>query len=92
MTPRETEEMLHLLAEANPSSVFMEVAFLESWVAYYDKERRMIDLRMLAGSLSFFESEFRWRPRLATVAGAPRPAWAGLAATLVLAGVLIGTL
>jgi len=87
--PQETQQMMHLLAEASPRSVFLEVAFLESWVAYHERERRVVKLNMLARSLPFFETEFRWRPRLVSATGAPRPAWGGLVAAVLLAGVLL---
>ncbi|MEB3198325.1 MAG: hypothetical protein VKP62_14090 [Candidatus Sericytochromatia bacterium] len=91
MKSNETERLLGLLAEANPKSIFLEVAFLESWMAYHQRRQALIPLEMLRKALPFLEDEFRWRPRPVWTAGAARPAWASLATAIATLGMLLTT-
>lgn len=88
MKSNETERLLSLLADANPKSVFLEVAFLESWVAYQRRQQRAVPLAMIAGALAFFEAELNWRPRPQWSPATPQPAWGRLAVGLSLLGLL----
>jgi hypothetical protein len=88
MKRQDTERLLTLLADANSRSVFLEVAFLESWVRHHQRQRQAIPLAMLARSLPFFAQELNWRPRPHWGQGDAQPAWGRLAA----AGILLGLL
>ncbi|MEB3222163.1 MAG: hypothetical protein VKS61_08815 [Candidatus Sericytochromatia bacterium] len=83
MRTHDTERLLALLACANDRSVFLEVAFLESWVALHQRQRRPVPLAMVARSLPFFAQEFNWRPRPSWGAGEVHHAWARLAAAAI---------
>jgi hypothetical protein len=87
--PADIERLLGLLVEANPRSVFMEVAFLESWVSARRKRGGEVQLAMIAGSLPFLERELRWKPR-PDFNRIGRPAWARLAVNLSLLGLALG--
>ena len=95
MTAEEMDEILGLLATANPKTIFLELAFMESWVHAANKHQagEGIPGEMLERALPFLEREFRWVPRPAR-GFVPRPGWgmriAGLApfALLGLAGLL----
>ncbi|MDB5101658.1 MAG: hypothetical protein JWM80_6079 [Cyanobacteria bacterium RYN_339] len=88
MPEEEMTEIITLLAEANPKTIFLELAFVESWTAAVKKREGAVPVAMLDRSLGFFEKEFRWVPR-PSIAPSQRLAWAGRVATLaalVLAG------
>jgi hypothetical protein len=88
MKRQDTERLLSLLAGANPRSVFLEVAFLESWVAHHQRQRRSVPLAMIARALPFFAQEFNWRPRPQWGSPEAQPAWARLAVAATLLGAL----
>lgn len=88
MKRNETERLLTLMVDASPRSVFLEVAFLESWLAYQRRQQRPVPLSMLAGALGFLEAELNWRPRPQWTAPAPQPAWARVAVGLGLLALL----
>ncbi|MEB3328964.1 MAG: hypothetical protein VKQ33_07000 [Candidatus Sericytochromatia bacterium] len=87
MRRQDTERLLALLAGANDRSVFLEVAFLESWVAHHQRQRQLVPLATLSRALPFFAQEFNWRPRPRWDASDAQPAWARLAAAVALLGV-----
>jgi hypothetical protein len=89
MKAHELENLLGILTEANGKSVFLEVAFLESYVSSRRKRGGAVPLAMIARALPFFERELRWVPR-PDFGRLTRPAWARLAVNLVLLGVLVG--
>lgn len=78
MKTHEVNRLMTLLADANPNSVFLEVAFLESWLAVRRKRGGRVPLAMLRRALPFFEREFRWIPR-PDFGQLGRPAWNRLA-------------
>ena len=88
MRHRETDRLLSLLAEANPKSVFLEVAFLESWVAYKRRTHQAVPLTMLASALGFLEAELNWRPRPQWSSASPQAAWARVAVAFAAVGLL----
>lgn len=81
MTSEEMDEILVLLAEANPKTIFLELAFVESWTQAVRKRDGVVAVDMLTRSLPFFEREFRWIPR-PVKAPTRELAWVGRAATL----------
>ena len=89
MTVREWEALLGIMTEADMDSIFCEVAFLESWVASYEKRQIGVPLAMVEASLGFFEDEFHWKPRMGPHPLAQR-AWVKLAAAWAAFGVLVG--
>lgn len=91
MTAREMEAILGILTEANPQSIFMEVAFLESWIESAEGYGKGIPLAMVEAALPFWEEEFNYRPRL-PLAPMPRAAWAQIAAAVATAGVAAASL
>jgi hypothetical protein len=76
MTPEEMDEVLELLAQANPKTIFLELAFMESWVLAVNKRHdgQGIPGELLERALPFFEREFRWTPHPARHF-VPRPGW-----------------
>ena len=90
MKAHEMDTVLQILTEANPSSIFLELAFLESYVSGAERRRVGIPLEMVEAALPFFEAECRWKPRLGP-AIYPHPAWLRVAAAAMAAGVLIGS-
>jgi hypothetical protein len=81
MNEDEMNEIITLLAEANPKTIFLELAFVESWTNAVRKRDGAVNVAMLTRSLPFFEREFRWVPRPA-IEPTRRLAWAGRVATL----------
>lgn len=90
MTAREMERLLEVLTEASPKSIFLEVAFMESWIAGHERRQVGIPLAMVEAALPFWEEEFRWKPRFGAKI-LPHPAWLRAAASLALFGVLVAT-
>lgn len=88
MKPLELERLIGLLAEASPKSVFLEVAFLESYVAARRKRGGRVPLMMLERALPFLDRELNWKPR-PIFDGASRPAWAQFATNAALAGLIL---
>ena len=76
MTHEEMDEILVLLAESNPKTIFLELAFMESWVHAVNKHHDGAGIpgEMLERALPFFEREFRWLPRPSR-GFVPRPGW-----------------
>lgn len=87
MKGEDFERLIILLIEASPKSLFLEVAFMESFVAARRKRDSRVPLAMIARSLPFLERELRWVPRPEQPRAAARPAWAGMAM-----GVIMGAL
>jgi hypothetical protein len=81
MNEEEMTEIITLLAESNPKTIFLELAFVESWTAAVKKRDGHVKVGMLERSLPFLEREFRWIPRPA-LEPERRLAWAGRVATL----------
>lgn len=82
MKHEDLTEVIGLLAEANPKTIFLELAFLESWSRAADRRfEGAIPGDMIAGSLPFLarEMNFRLRPT------PPKPAKQGWLARLGLA-------
>ena len=77
MKPEEMTQVIDLLAESNPKTIFLELAFMESWVHAVNKHRegQGVPGEMLARSLPFLEREFRFVPRPAA-RPALAPGWA----------------
>ncbi|HEY9721305.1 MAG TPA: hypothetical protein V6D47_04780 [Oscillatoriaceae cyanobacterium] len=87
MTIREWEGLFGILTEASPHSIFLELAFLESFVAYHEKRATGVPLEMFEAALPFFEEECHWKPRL--IAGTlTHPAWWRAAAAMGIFGLL----
>lgn len=89
MRAHDMERLIGLLVESSPKSVFLEVAFLESYVSARRKRNGRVPLAMLERALPFFERELRWKPR-PEMGHLQRPAWAHLAVNLALVGLLAG--
>jgi hypothetical protein len=89
MTVREMEGLVGILTEANMDSIFCEIAFLESWVASYERRHVGIPLAFVEEHLEFFETEFQWKPRTGPHPLAQR-AWVKMAAAFALFGTLVG--
>ncbi len=87
MRPSEFENLLGLLVEASPRSVFLEVAFMESWVTLMRRRQMIVPWTMIERSLPFWEAEFRWRPRREVVPQT-RPAWAHPLFTSIIVGMI----
>lgn len=91
MTVREWEALLGIMTEADMDSIFCEIAFLESWVASYERRNVGIPLAMVEASLPFLEDEFHWKPRIGSIHPLAQRAWVKLAAAWAAFGVLVGT-
>lgn len=87
MNAREWEGLLQVLIEANPKSIFCEVAFLEAYVESCEKRLVGVPLAMFEEALPFLEDEFRWKPRMGGNA-LTHPAWWRVAAAFALFGTL----
>ncbi len=87
MKGEDFERLIVLLIEASPKSLFLEVAFLESYVSARRKADSRVPVRMIERSLPFLERELRWVPRPIEQRPVARPAWAGVAM-----GVIMGAL
>ena len=76
MTGPEMDEILEILAGANPKTIFLELAFMESWIHAANKRNDGdgVPGEMLERSLPFLEREFRWVPRPGRNF-VPRPGW-----------------
>lgn len=87
MTVREWEALFVVLTEASPNSIFLELAFLESFVAYHEKRHAGVPLEMFEAALPFFEEECHWQPRL--IPGTlTHPAWWRAVAAVSVFGLL----
>ncbi len=89
MKAHELERLIGLLVESSPKSVFLEVAFLESYVSARRKRGGRVPLAMLERALPFLERELRWKPR-PSFERLGRPAWAQLAVNVALVGLAVG--
>lgn len=83
MNAPEMNEILELLATSNPKTIFLELAFMESWVHAVNKHRdgEGIPADMLERSMPFLEHELRWAPRKTYKPALP--GWAMRVASLV---------
>ena len=87
MTAQEMDQILTVLTEASPRSIFLEVAFLESWVESHEKRMVGIPLYMVEAALPFLEEEAGWKPRY-DFWEQPRVSWARMAAAWATYGAL----
>ena len=68
MKHEELDEVLELLVEANPKTIFLELAFLESWVHAANKHHEgAIPGEMVERALPFLQREFNFRLKPAQV-------------------------
>lgn len=88
MKAHELERLIGLLVESSPKSVFLEVAFLESYVSARRKRTGRVPLAMLERALPFLERELNWKPR-PDLGRLQRPAWAHLAVNVALLGLFL---
>lgn len=87
MTTREWDTLLTVLTEASRKDIFLELAFLESWVESAEKRQVGIPLAMMEAALPFLEEEMRWKPRLGP-STLTHPAWWRAAAVFSAFGAL----
>lgn len=90
MRGEEMEEVLTLLAEANPKTIFLELAFLESWVHAVNKHRegQGVPGEMLERAMPFLQREFRFYPKPAVAPAPALPGWMGRLAALMPLGLV----
>jgi hypothetical protein len=87
MNAQQMDVIVQILAEASPKSIFLEVAFLESFVESYERRMVGIPVSMLEAALPFLEAETGWKPKF-DFWTQPRLTWARMAAAVTLFGVL----
>jgi hypothetical protein len=88
MTVEQMDVLVRILAESSsPDSIFLEVAFLESWLASYEKRMVGIPVSMMEAALPFLEEETGWKPKF-DFWTQPRLTWARMAAATAIFGLL----
>jgi hypothetical protein len=87
MTAEQMDAIVSIIAEASPGSIFLEVAFLESFLESYDRRRVGIPVSMMEAALPFLEEETGWRPKF-DFWTQPRVSWARMAAAAIIVGLL----
>lgn len=87
MTAEQMESVITILTEASPKSIFLEVAFLESYIASHERRQVGIPVSMMEAALPFLEEETGWKPKF-DFWTQPRLSWARSAAALTLFGLL----
>jgi hypothetical protein len=81
------EAVITILTEASPKSIFLEVAFLESYIASHERRQIGIPVAMMEAALPFLEEETGWKPKF-DFWTQPRLSWARSAAAMTLFGLL----
>lgn len=87
MTAEQLESVIAILTEASPRSIFLEVAFLESFIDSHERRSVGIPVAMMEAALPFLEEETGWKPKF-DFWHQPRLSWARSAAALTLFGLL----
>lgn len=87
MTANQMETVIRILTEASPNSIFLEVAFLESFVASHERRMVGIPVSMVEAALPFLEEETGWKPKF-DFWTQPRLSWARTAAMATLVGMV----
>jgi hypothetical protein len=87
MTAEQMEAVITILTEASPKSIFLEVAFLESYIASHERRQIGIPVAMMEAALPFLEEETGWKPKF-DFWTQPRLSWARSAAAMTLFGLL----
>ena len=87
MTAQQMDTIVAILTEASPRSIFLEVAFLESFVASHERRMVGIPVSMVEAALPFLEEETGWKPKF-DFWTQPRLSWARSAAAMTLFGLL----
>ena len=87
MTANQMETVIASLTEASPKSIFLEVAFLESFIASHERRMVGIPVSMVEAALPFLEEETGWKPKF-DFWTQPRLTWARTAAVMGLVGML----
>ena len=81
MTAEQMEAVITILTEASPKSIFLEVAFLESYIASHERRQVGIPVAMMEAALPFLEEETGWKPKF-DFWTQPRLSWARMAAVV----------
>jgi hypothetical protein len=81
MTAQQMDTIVAILTEASPRSIFLEVAFLESYVASHERRMVGIPVSMVEAALPFLEEETGWKPKF-DFWTQPRLSWARMAAVV----------